>query len=335
MSYFRQAKDQYGFVVENTPMDEMRVAIPVRLVGATFDGTTLDTNFWTSTIVASGGTIATAAVGSGKLLLSSKTDAAGSVIVQSVRVARYIGGSSNRFRAQIQLGDTGLPNNTKRWGMYNGTSGAAADGCYFKLAGTALSVNTIKAGTETSIASASWNGSTTVPTLTDCNTYEIYITNRKIYFVINAVLVHTEDTNSRAGAANDTWSATKDLPVRFENVNSNNTTDTTMSIRVATIYRLGNLETQTASKYQAGTVAALVLKRGSGNLHGMIVSGVVTTSVITIYDNTAATGTIIFSSGSMNEKTDPFSVDFFNLPFSIGLTLAIATANANVTMIYE
>jgi hypothetical protein len=104
---------------------------------------------------------------------------------------------------------------------------------------------------------------------------------------------------------------------------------------VATIYRLGNLETQTMSKYQAGTVAALVLKRGSGNLHGMIVSGVVATSVITIYDNTAATGTIIFSSGSMSEKTDPFSVDFFNLPFSIGLTLTIATANANVTMIYE
>lgn len=39
MSYFSEVtatlEDKYGFVVENTPMDEQRVAQMIRLVGAT------------------------------------------------------------------------------------------------------------------------------------------------------------------------------------------------------------------------------------------------------------------------------------------------------------
>jgi hypothetical protein len=328
MSYFTkvQLKDQYGFIVEATPMDELRVVESVRLVGSTFTGTVLDTNFWTATIAASGGTIATADLTTmpGALTLSSKTDAAGSVIVQSVRRARYIGGSSNRYRAQVQFGDTGLPDNTKRWGLFDGANGA-----YFKLAGAAMSVCTMKAGSETAVASASWNGSTTTPTLTNVNTYEIYITNAKVYFVIAGVLVHTSTF------ATTTWTATTNLTVRADNINSNNTTDTTMTIRVMTAYRLGKLETQSTSKFQVGTVAANVCKYGAGNILGLVISGVVATSAITLYDNTAASGTVLWQSGAMNEKTDPFAIDFHDMPFSIGLTLTVATANCNVLVIYE
>lgn len=51
MSYFAKVglQDDYGFDVENTPMEELRVATMVRLVGATFNGTVLDPNFWTAT----------------------------------------------------------------------------------------------------------------------------------------------------------------------------------------------------------------------------------------------------------------------------------------------
>jgi hypothetical protein len=318
--------DAYGWAVEATPMDELRVATTVRLSGATFTGTVLDPNFWTTIIAASGGTIATADITTmpGALTLSSKTDAAGSVIVQSNRYARYVGGSANRYRSQVQFGDAGLANNTKRWGLFDGTNG-----CYFKLSGTTLSVCTIKAGVEVAVASAAWNGSTTTPTLTNCNTFEIYITNRKVYFVISGTLVHTIDS------ATTTWTATTTLPVRADNINSNNTTNTIMYVRVMTAYRLGELETQVTSKYQTGQTAGLVLKYGAGNIRGIAISGVAQSSIITIYDNTAASGTILWSSGAMATKADPFNIELYNAPFSIGLTLVISGASANATVVYE
>ena len=321
MSYFRQARDQYGFVVENTPFDEMRVVEPVRLVGATFNGTTIDTNFWTVTIAASGGTIATADLTTmaGALTLSSQTDATGSVIVQSVRSARYIGGSSNRYRAQVQFGDTGLANNTKCWGLFDGTNGA-----YFKLSGTTLSVCTMKGGAETAVASASWNGSTTTPTLTNVNTYEIYISNAKVYFVIAGVLVHT------ATFSTTTWTATTTLPVRADNINSGNTTNTAMTVRVMTAYRLGKLETLTTYKHTTSATTT-ICKYGAGNLHRIVVNNP-TNNAITVYDNSAASGTVIaiINPGS---SAVPVTLEY-HIPFAIGLTVVTA-GSPDLTIVLE
>jgi hypothetical protein len=323
MTIFKKAQlnDQYNFVAECTPMDELRVAQAVRLVGSTFVGSTIDTNFWTATIAASGGTIATADLTTmpGALTLSSKTDATGSVIVQSNRYARYTGGNSNRYRAQVQFGDTGKTDNVKRWGIFDGTNGA-----YFKLAGTALSVNTMKAGSETSVASASWNGSTTTPTLTNVNTYEIYITNSKVYFVIGGVLVHT------VSASTSTWTATTTLPVRMDNINAGNTTDTVMYIRVATIYRLGPLETLPTYKHITSATTT-VCKLGAGNLHRLVVNNP-TAHAITFYDNTSATGTVI-AIVTPQANSSPFTLEY-HLPFATGLTVVTA-GTPDLTVVYE
>jgi hypothetical protein len=316
--------DNYGWLTECTPMDELRVISPVRLVGSTFQSATasVDPYFWTATIAASGGTVATCVQGSGKVILSSKTDATGSVILQSYRTARYIGGSSNRFRGQVQLGDTGVANNTKRWGMFDGTNGA-----YFKLAGTAMSVNTMKASSETSIASASWNGSTTVPTLTNCNVYEIYVTNSKVYFVINGTLVHTENTNNRAGAANDTWSATLNLPCRADNINSTNTTDTTMSIRVMSIYRLGELATNTRSAFLAAN-ATTTIKDGAGRINHILNCD--NAGTLSVYDGLSAAGTLL----STIDCAKVLGNLSFGIPFHAGLTLVVG-GGAKVMVVYE
>lgn len=122
-------EDKYGWVVEATPMDELRVINPVRLAGATFVGTTVDTNFWTVTN-ANGGTTTQA---SGAVTLKTNTTLNGSTILQSVRKGRYTGGSANRFRAQVELGDVGVSGNVRRWGCFDGT-----DGAYYKLSGTTL-----------------------------------------------------------------------------------------------------------------------------------------------------------------------------------------------------
>lgn len=308
-------KDQYGFTVEATPMDELRVANPVRLAGSTFIGTTLDTNFWTATLLNS----ATAPQANGEVVLTSGTNSAGSAVLQSVRHGRYVGGNCNRYRGQIQFSDTGKASNTKRWGMFDGT-----DGAYFKLAGTALSVNTMKGGSETSVASASWNGSTTTPTLTNVNSYEIYVTSSKVYFVIAGVLVHT------VSAAAATWAATLSLPVYADNINAGNTTNTTMSIRVNTIYRLGELETAPTYKH-ISTNTTTVCKYGPGDLHRITMNNP-TNAAITVYDNTAASGTVIAIINPGSSAT-PFSLEY-SLPFQIGLTIVTA-GSPDLTVVYE
>lgn len=319
--------DIYGFGVENTPTDELRVVSPFRLVGANFEGNTLDPNYWLSTIANS----AAIAQSNAQVLLSSGTNNAGSAILNSNRRSRYVSGSSCGYRAVIQLGDTGIANNERKWGIaYGATMPTITDGAYFKLSGTTFSVELLKGGSPTTISSGSFNGASASYSLsTDVATYEIYWTNSKVYFVINGVLIHTFSATLTA------WSATMNHHIYTSNINSGNTTNVTLSLRVASIRRFGLEQTQPMIKFQSGTTAGLVLKYGPGNLHGISISGVAQNSVVTLYNNIAASGEILWSSGTMGANAVPFGIDMHNAPFGIGLTLVISGASSNATVIYE
>src|SRR5512139_412448 len=250
-------KDEYGFTVENTPMGEMRAVSPVRLVGAQFDGTTVDANFWLATVA----NAATITQGTAQIVLTSGVGAAGSAQLNSIRRARYVGGSCNGFRAVIQLGDTGIADNTRRWGAaFGATMPTITDGAFFQLSGTTFSVVTLKGGVATTVNSGSFNGTlgASYALTTNATTFEIYWTNSKVWFVIGDEILHLVT----ASAA--TWADTIQHYVYLSNINSGNTTSVTLSCRVVTIRRLGNFETQPTSRYQAGTTAALILKYGAG-----------------------------------------------------------------------
>lgn len=321
MSYFNEIKikDGYGFKTECTQADELRVAISHRLVGGTYEGATLDTKYWTNTNTVSG----SGATANGILTLSTGTNSAATAVCQSVRNARYIGSAGNRYRGQIQLNNTGTTSNIRQWGCYSAT-----DGAFYQLSGTSLNIVTRLNSVDTVVNSASWNGDTTIPVLTNVNTYEIYYMNTKVYFTSGGVLKHT------LSCTTSPWSATKNLPVRLETLNQGSTTNNTISSWVNTIVRLGDLETQSISFYQTGQTTS-VLKLGAGTLHRVLIGGVATNAALTIYDNTSAAGTIIYSTGAMPNGTNPFSLDFDNLPFFTGLTVSTTSANANVTIIYE
>lgn len=83
--------------------------------------------------------------------------------------------------------------------------------------------------------------------------------------------------------------------------------------------------------------ATNVLKYGSGRLHRIMLNDPNTAGVVTIYDNTAATGTIIATvtipSPGTQSKPIPSFLDF-DCPFHIGLTIVTSTTT-NVTVIYE
>ena len=311
-----QIKDQYNFVAAGTPNDELRVVSPVRLVGSTFAGTTVDTNFWTVSTTTSG----TAVQANGEVVLGCGASATGAVIFQSNRKARYVGGSANRYRAQIQFGDNGVANNVKRWGLFDGT-----DGVYFMLSGTSCYIATRRGGVETGVISTAWNGSTTLPTFTNCSTYEIYINNRRVHFVISGVLVHTVDSIAQ------TWTATTTLPSRVDNTNVGSVTNSNVNVRVQTVYRLGEVETLPTYK-TINSATTTICKRGAGNLH-RIIFNTPTAASVSIWDSVGTTGTasigiIIPPSGAV-----PFDLDY-HIPFQDGLTILTA-GSPNLTVVYE
>jgi len=137
-------------------------------------------------------------------------------------------------------------------------------------------------------------------------------------------------------ATTQTWTATLNLPLRSENTNYNDSiTNVTMEVFVSAVYRLGELNSRPSSYTQSGTTAGVVLKYSAGNLRSVIISSVTQNANVTLYANTAASGTILWSSGEMGSQTIPLALDFQSVQFSTGLTLVISGANCNATIIYE
>ena len=310
--------DDYGWDVENTPQNEMRVVIPTRLCGTAFGGNNFDTNFWSS-----GGTINSATISqiNGQVILSAGTNSSGTVTLTSVRPGRYMSGSANKWRGQIQLSDTGTTNNYRQWGV--AIDSGATDGAWFELTGSTMNVVTSVAGVATRVPSASWNVSTTIPTLTNVNAYEIYYNNGKVYFTIGGNIAHTVNANTAP------WSSNLTLRCFHKNTNVGNTTNVTLNCRASSIQRLGQLDSETQTYYNpAGANAGTQLKYGAGQLHVVIPGSNV--GAINFYDSIGgATTQIAFVDMSKQSGTLEF-----NIPFFTGLWI-VGTGAGVYTIVYE
>lgn len=322
--------DEYGFEVEHTPNGEMRIVQPTLLVGKIFEGTILDSNFWTAT-VANNGTVTIA--NSDCTLSTNTTSANGSAILTSVRRARYVPGQAHVARLQVVLGTPATANNNRKWGVgWGATMPTISDGAYFEVEGSTFEVVVLKGGVATKITNGNFNGTygSTYDPGTTIHTYEVYWNTRDLFFTIDGEVLHTMEVSTI------TLTNTVQFHIYLENTNINNLqTNQTLLSSAAGIRRLGPLLSQPTSKYQSGTTAGLILKYGAGNVHGISISGIINNSVVTLYDNTAASGTILWSSGAMTNQTVPLSIDLKGLPFYTGLTLVISSANSNATIIYE
>lgn len=314
MSFFSSISlvDQYGFGVENSPMGEQRVCEVIRLCGSTFNNGTLDYNFYVTEQSGLGPTIS---VATGVCTVASGTGGTSSAVLQSVRRGRYSGGSTNRYRAQI-VADGATQSNNRGWGCYD-----ANDGAYFELTGLTMSVCYRSDGVDTKIGYTSWNTSTTIPTVTNVNTYEIYFTNKSIYYVINDVLVH------KVTMTTTPWSSTKNFPTRVHSTNISGSTSYSVKIWVATICRLGPAETDAIYAYVAGA-STNILKLSAGKLHSIINNDNV--GSIIVYDGTSAAGRIIASIDFLKVLG---ALDF-NVGFSDGLTI-VSTGSVKYTVVYE
>lgn len=319
----------FGTKVQVTPRYELKTVQSTRLVGAGFTGIILDTSFWTASPSAGGtATIATGGVQDGFCTLATNTTANGAIKLTTRRYARYVSGYAQDFNAAIRLPVvTGA--NTRMWGAYD-----ASDGFYFHHDGTTLSIGTRGKGVDSElISSGSFNGdlgATYVISSTLGYNYEIIWLSTKVSWFIDGELLHSITTSSGVNVSTFT------LPATFEcNNTDDNQNNNKLILRNAGIHRLGQLVTQPTYKYQSGLTAGVICKYGAGNILGISVSGVANNSVVTLYDNIAASGEVIWSSGAQGANAVPFSINFYGLPFSTGLTLAITAATSTVTVIYE
>ncbi len=310
--------------VEVTPMSALKVAQSTRLVGATLTGV-FDTNFWVKSVQTGTGD---ATVAGRVMILATGVTSASSIVVNSVRTARYSGGQSNYYRGVVRLpAVTGV--NTRRWGAFN-----VQDGYYFQHNGTTLSINSRKGGADgTPVSSGSFNGTIGPTYEPDANphTYEIHWTNKSTWFFIDDVLLH------KLSNATSTLTNTLHFQIGSECTNGANVINNTLEIWSATISRTGVLLNQPQSM-RLSTLATTVLKTGPGNLHSVIFGNMPTANgTITIYDNTSAAGTILWNAVVQRAAGvfTPVSVDFKGLPFNIGLTVVQATNAADFTVVYE
>lgn len=323
--------DFYGNEAEMTLENELKISQSVKLAGGIFVGTIVDPNFWTTNTTANGSVfqdVRTATSG-GELTLSTNTTANGASRISSVRRARYVSGNSNYARMVVHFPDAGTANNVRRFGAADySTITSITDGAYFQLSGTTFSVVTMRGGTTNITSDGAFNGYYGTHYHIDTNTshvFEIYFTTFKVQFTIDGILLHES-----VMAANP-WSNTVTLYLYADNVNSGGSISNVIyHIRSFSMHRLG--PTFSAPKYvHISTATTTICKYGAGTLQSVILNNP-TNNSITIYDNTAGSGTII---AVINPGASAVPVAlFYGIDFSTGLSVTTA-GTPDITVVYE
>ena len=82
----------------------------------------------------------------------------------------------------------------------------------------------------------------------------------------------------------------------------------------------------------AAAPTTTVVKTGQGILHTITFNGPTATAVVTVYDNTAASGEKI---ATITIPASPMPVTLtYDVEFSVGLTITTATAASDITVSY-
>lgn len=307
--------------VEISPLRELKVIEPSRLVGVSFGGSTKETNFWGETVTGSG-----AVTQSGQVSLTTGATANSTVKYATVRYARFVPSSVNQFRSIARFTTAGTTNNVRRIGAYD-----ANDGFFFQLSGTTFSVVARKTAVDTPVNSGSFSGNlgATYVLNTAPHRFSIVYSNLSAQFYIDDKLIHTISSST------DPSTSTLNFPVTLQNNNSGGSTSpVTLDVRVASITRLGNLVTDSIYR-NITTATTTICKYSAGRLHKLCLNSPSQQSgIVTMYDNTSATGTTLATlQWTSNNSQLPQSINY-DMPFSTGLTI-VTSAATNITVVYE
>lgn len=264
----------------------IRTAETKRIVGSNF-GSTIDTaGLYTITNTNGGTTTANTGVCS----LATNTTANGATQIVTKGKIRYLSGRSNLFRAVVRFSNTGSANNVRQFGILVDTANLFV----FRLSGTTFSVVAKRASVETVVASGSFNGNGTSSggtwtVDTNFHAFEIMYTTSRIGFTIDNQPIHT------FSATNNSTISSMVGSMYAANINSGGSTTSNYlnlltwsgsqigdAINNPQFYNINAVAETRTLKAGGGTLQSISIGRSGGN-----------GATLTLYDNTAGSGTII------------------------------------------
>lgn len=299
------------------PFGELKVADLVHLIGGSHEGSTIDAIRW-STTLANGGTIT---ISGGVATLRTNITADASALLNSLKIGRFLNGAHNIYVAGIRLGDTGIANNIRRWGVFDDSNGL-----FFELAGTAIGIVIRKNGSDTRITS--FNGITAFVLDTNFHVYEIIYSAGSARFLQDRKLIHKYSNTSSAVCDK------MGLKLGAENKNINGATDDIiLDVRGSAIYRFGSQNPRPIFRRISTAETAVVLKIGPGTLQRVIINKKgLASATLTLYDGIDATGTIIAIIDT-NDTAGGYLE--YNGDFNIGLTFTSTSNPGDITILFD
>lgn len=333
LNEIRRGEYAPGVNVENTSIpggglffstdNEMMSAPRTNVMRAEATGT-FDVNFWTTAVVGSG----TAVHATGELSVGTGVTANSTARVTSTTTGRQMSGTTQFYITALRLGDFGAAGNIRRWGLYDDN-----DGFFFELNGTAFSVVTRRGGVDTAVPYSSCNGPATenfnpATDLTKINQYNIFFGGLSCRFQVNGRVLHSIGANTISAPLTNVLT----LPFRYESNNSGGlAADYRIFGRGVSFHRISPNQVTPRFKQIAGA-ATTVVKSGAGTLRRLVFNNT-TAGTVTIYDNTAASGTVIAIITPV-ASGQPFTLDY-DLEFGTGLTIVTSAAGMNLTATFD
>ena len=356
MSYggpFQAVDPILGTTQRVSPQNRALVNDPTRLVGPPFSTALTAGNgtgtspqgdlFWNlstknNTATTASADTNTSNIQQATLIVPAGDAGADYALVQTVRRARYVTAQMNAWKGVIKL-SVPCSNSISYFGALSTKvvpfilTLAPLDGFCFSIApNNSVSVQAYSNGAVTLNVSSGFNGALgSTYTLADANfhTWEILYRDSSVHFLIDGFLLHTAGPTTTALSPNmNNYSTLAQITTGAEAVGR------TMVASYATIERYGQDTTRPQYAYIHGA-ATTVCKTSAGSLHGIIIGTPTSGSPVTIYDNTAASGTVI-AVLSPTTGTVPDDVDFgeSGVDFSNGLTV-VTTGTTDITVVFD
>lgn len=308
----------------------LRIAQLKRILGSAF-GSSIDSATYTITNGNSGTTTAS----TGVCTLATNTTANGNTQIVSVAKARNLSGRTNVFRGIFRFGDTGTANNVREFGIYVDANNSFV----FRLSGTTFSLVLKRAGSETVVNSGSFNGNGTgsggtyTPD-TNFHAFEIGYMASRIRFSIDDISIHS----FAAGTTNLVASLVGQLYARNAN-SGGSTTNCVLDLIAWSVSFSGDAVNNPQFSHFNAVAETRVLKGGGGTLQSISIGRAGGTgATLTLYDNNAASGTIIGIwdlNNSASVGTHIMGLDGVNFSNGLCAVTSGTMTNGSVTIFWD
>ena len=293
---------------------ELRTAKIVRLIWSWFVATTLDTNYWTPTLV-NGGTVT---LGNTIANISTNTTSWGSATLDTVKPALFNAVTSNRFHGHF-LNDFGILGNNREMWVWD-----TNNGFFFAYKETKFWIIIRRAGVDRFIPAEKFNKFVIPPIDNLFHALDIEYSNDDVCFLFDNKLVHQEiiSTTSLVGSLQ--------LKIRIKNTNNSGiTTNINTQATGVCVYRIGEVESAPLF-LNIAAAGTYTLKLNAGILRAIMINSGAGTSA-TVYDNTTAAGTTITT---LSTTAATSWLPDWGVYFNVWLTI-VTVGVVNITVIRE